>query len=207
MNKSSYIKLTGVLALLGWTLGNSCLAEPLSYSPDRWPSRWSSIVQQGDVNRDRPGYGYGYDNRDNYRGRTVRQDNPWAHNSSVLFDVPSAQRPWGEPPRQRRREQRRDYYRDQARALPPAMNRYENPGYAYGNNYGYGAGLPSVNPAAGLAYQYTQPTSSLTWPYAVSPLLASPLVTSPLLGSPLLGYPYGGYPLGVTGMNWPFAAW
>lgn len=204
MRKGIYIILTGFISLLGWAMAAPSLAEPalhaepLTYSPDRWPARWSAIIRQNQATGDEHAYGYG-----SYQGRSVRHENPWAHDSSVLFEVPAGgqgHRPWGEPPRKTRRQQARTGgYREQRRAV------YYNP-YPY-------AGMAGMVPQAYPGLGYMSPFGGLGGlgmggfglanPYGVSPLLGSPL----LGGYPYAGYPYMGSPGGMGGMNWPFGAW
>ncbi len=190
------IKWVGFVSLIGWGLTSITWADAewrggtLTYSPDRWPSRWSSVVRQAPRDDDRA-YGYGY------RDRRDRQDNPWAHDSSMLFDVPEATRPWGEPPRKSRRQQERARsYREQAR---PEYRR--NPGYeqypAYGLNPYAGMAAP-VYPGLGFGYAPPVVAPGLTYPYGVSPLL-TPTVPG--------AYPYGVYPGRPGGLNWPMGAW
>lgn len=214
MRKGTYIKLAGFISLLGWVMAAPSLAEPalhaepLAYSPDRWPSRWSAIIRQNQATGDEHAYGYG-----SYQARPVRHENPWAHDSSVLFEVPAGQghRPWGEPPRKTRRQQARaGYYRDQRRAVYRSNPLY-NP-YRYAGMAGMAGMVPQAYPGLG----YMNPFGGLGGlggfglanPYGVSPLLGSPLLPPPLLGGyPYAGYPSMGYPAGMGGMNRPFGAW
>jgi len=216
MSKGRYLILAGSIGLLGWSMTGSSLAEPLSYSPDRWPARWSAIVQQNQVPSTQPTYGYG-----SYQKQPARQqqENPWAHNGSSLFKVPASQRPWGEPPRKSRRDRRKTYYRDQR----PSFNR-SNPRYSTSP---YAAGISPAYPGSAFGYGYPTGGLGLAYPYGVSPLLTGPLPAASLLGSPLLAaplatsplmaypyganlygaYPYNAYAPGAGTANWPFGAW
>ena len=185
MNKASYTILIG---LIGGTVASSCLAEPLSYSPDRWPARWSAIVQQNQAPTEQSAYGYGY------QKQTVRQENPWAHDGSTLFKLPANQRPWGQPPRKSRRERRAVYYRDSGQVSNRSNYRYMQSPYM--------GGMSSMYPVSGFAYGYPVGGSGRSYLYGGSPLLAPPLASYPY-GA----YPYVGYPPGLAGMNWPFGGW
>ena len=189
-------KLAGVIGLLACVANTNALADPLTYSSDRWPSRWSSVVQQAPASSQ--AYGYG----DSQRQVQRQQNNPWVHNSSTLFDIPAADRPWGQPPRKsQRRRSRETYYRQAVVGMNHMGSMH--------NAYGYGAGLPGAYTQPVYSNPYTAGLTGVGMPYGVSPLLASPLLASPLVTSPLLGYPYGAHPLstGLGRMNWPFGAW
>lgn len=196
MKNSTYIKLAGLIGLIGCSMTATSLAESLlhagsvSYSPDRWPARWSTIVQQNQAIENGNAYGYG-----NYQTRPVRHENPWAHDSSVLFKVPAGHRPWGAPPRKTRRQVRADRYRDQRRPMYRPSPMY--------NQYGYGGMMPQSYPGLG----YMRPFGSLGSSGLANPYGISPMLRSPLLASPYMGYPAATYPVGMGGMNWPFGAW
>jgi len=187
-------KLAGVTGLCACVISSNSLAEPLTYSADRWPARWSSIVQQVPVYQASSAYAYGRESVQVHSQQAhSRQDNPWVHTGSGLFEVPVAHRPWGEPPRQQQRRRERTLsYRD--RSMPMSAQNYDYPA----SGFGYGA--PTFPTA------YSAPMSGYSYPYTgFAP--AFPYGASPLLGSPLLTYPYGVHPLGMGGMNWPFGAW
>ena len=203
MKNNTYLKQAGLIMLISWILIAPSLAAPVShgeslaYSPDRWPARWSAIIRQNQAIDARQTNATG-----RYTTQTVRQENPWAHDSSVLFSVPSGHRPWGEPPRKTYRQRTRSQsYRDQRRPVyrqptlhQPAYGAGIMPQTMTGMAYPSAYGIPAV-PGLGYPLPYG-------YGYGVSPLLGSPL-----LAPPLLGYPYTAYPLGMRGMNWPFGAW
>ena len=197
MKSSTYSTVAGFTSLLIWAMATPSLAEPLAYSPDRWPARWSTIVQQNQAIEDDHAYGYG-----NYQAQPVRHENPWTHDSSVLFHIPAVvdQRPWGAPPRKSRRQMRADRYREQRRPVYRS-NRLYNP-YRYAGMTGM---MPQAYPGLGYMNSFGGLGGfGMVNPYGISPLLSSPLMMSPLPGS----YPYaGGYPVGMGGMNWPLGAW
>ncbi len=192
----------------------------VTYSPDRWPSRWSSVVETEPTpagrrrSASRVDGSYYVDSFGQIPPRYERERS--APVRDHLFEIPSESRPWGELPRSTRRSYRsydrhyRPCYEQRGTAsyspsTPPGyaaggyLHPYSYPAYPYAGNV-YGAGGYGLggwgNPYAG---------GGLPGPAWGYPGVTPGLGMYP--GYPIYGAPYGGYPSGLTGMNWPFGAW
>ena len=198
MGKHSFFILLGIAASFSGGITTTALAADqgqsaaygsLSYSPDRWPSRWSAAIQQ---NNDWRG------SELNRGGQSVepRNVNPWAPESKALFDTPmssraTASRPWGDTPREDRRERERTGY-----------SREGTP-YAYGSGFDpyYGHYMPQSFYMPGLpGLGYGGYPGSLG-------RSVMPGMGYPYLGSSSYSQPYRSSPFGLGRMGWPFSRW
>ena len=119
--------------------------------------------------------------------------NPWAPESKSLFDsprenYPSVSRPWGEAPRQERRERERSTYSREGQ-------------FDYGFNAPYGQYMyPGFNAFGLPGYGYQGYPGTLGRPFW-------PDMGYPHWGSPYYSQPYRSFPFSMNRMGWPFSIW
>lgn len=192
------VKLVFAVFLLSG-MGSQVFADSqsrgLSYSPDHWPNRWSSAIQQQQGGK--------------YPTRQIKQAPPPAlpeEGSGVseqdLFYSPSIQNRFGQ--RGGDRLQRFEQQLPQFRQFRNAKREARKGAFAY-------HGMPAL--------QYGNHSRSYSsFPYGTAPLGIDPVLGHPGMGIPIMpgtpygypfiGYPYGGgYPGGMGMWNPPFGAW
>jgi len=184
----------GMLLLAGvsWQASADSRSTGLSYSPDHWPTRWSSAIRQKQNGQ--------FPTRQKQPQSVTRRTN--ADSDSVserdLFYQPDRGRRYSRDyesdldthaARHRYLRDARRFSRDAAFAYNDMANML--PPYGGYASYGYGIGMDPVLGHPGIGIPFL-PGIPLGYPIGVAPFGA---------------WPYSGYPLGMGAWNPPFGVW
>lgn len=196
----TYAILLVMLAGLSIAASAQAGGRGVSYSPDQWPTRWSSAIQQ--------------QQNGNYPTRQLNQSPPPelpAQASSVseqdLFSIPSLRR--GD-------EQSRQGWRHrQPYGQMPHYRRFRDNQLANGYGVGQGASMAAFAYYGMPAMQYGNFTNAYSgFPYGTAPMGIDPVLGHPGMGIPIMpgtpfGYPMMGLPIAgyPGGVGIPFGRW
>jgi len=216
---------TVLLFILLMAFGGQVCAQPnpsqVSYSPDHWPTRWSSAIRQQKTAR--------FPTR--VAEKVTLEELPEAVMDEDLFFSPSLNSRFERGNRQSNYGQRnlkhrfsRDssqYSRDSAYAYQrrsgPASNNYGGSSYNYGGSpYNYGGspynygGSPYNYGGSPYMYPYANPMPAVNAP-PMYPGVGFPMMPGVPAAYPMGLLPFGGTPYGYPGniamWNPPFGAW